>query len=151
MPAITATVHKGHRVASGLNGNPKFPGGTLAMQAPFFAALGLDITVYHPGTLNLSIAPWRYEVVAPRLTFRQVRWHPTEPAEDFSFFDCELRPAGGEPVRGLVYYPHPETKPGHFQAADVLEVLAPTMPGLAYGEALELSVDPAQMVFIPGA
>jgi hypothetical protein len=29
-------------------------------------------------TLNLSIAPARYQVTKPRLTFRNVKWHPTE-------------------------------------------------------------------------
>ncbi len=145
-PALTATVMPGHRVASGLNHNPRFPGGTLAMQQPHFARLGLDLSVYHPGTLNLSIAPHRYRVMAGRLTFRQVKWHPVEPAEDFSFFDCRLILPGAEPVAALVYYPHPETKPEHFQSPDMLEVLAPSLPGLAYGMQVDLAVDPAQMV-----
>ena len=33
---FTATVIRGHRVASGLGGNPDFPGGTLRMQTPTF-------------------------------------------------------------------------------------------------------------------
>lgn len=144
-PNVTATVMPGHRVASGLNHNPRFPGGTLVMQAPYFARLGLDLARYHPGTLNLSIAPHRYRVVNPRLTFRQVKWHPVEPAEDFSFFDCQLSLPGQEPVAALIYYPHPETKPEHFQAPDVLEVLSPTLLGIVYGMQVALAVDPAQM------
>lgn len=42
-----ATIIQGHRVASGLNGNPAFPGGTLRMQAPFFKARGLDLSLIH--------------------------------------------------------------------------------------------------------
>ncbi len=138
---------QGHRVASGMKDDPRFPGGTLALQAPFFARLGVNLSAYHPGTLNLSIAPHRYQVLKPRLTFRQVHWHSTEPAEDFSFFDCQLQLASQEPVAALIYYPHPETKPEHFQAPDVLEVLAPTIAGLEYGSKLRLAVDPGQMTF----
>ena len=60
---IPATIVQGHRVASGLNGNPRFPGGTLRMQLPFFAELGLDLSAFYPGTLNVSIAPLSYRVV----------------------------------------------------------------------------------------
>lgn len=141
---VSGTVVRGHGVASGQGGDPRFPGGTIAMQAPLFKASGLDLSPYHTGTLNVSIAPLRYAVVRPRRTFRDVRWSPTEPAEDFSFFDCRLRHAD---VRrdGLVYYPHPETKPEHAQPPDVLEVLAPFIEGLRYGDAVVLELDPAQI------
>ena len=36
---ITARLLPGHRVASGQNGNPRFPGGTMRMQLPHFRAL----------------------------------------------------------------------------------------------------------------
>jgi len=147
MQSITAVVVPGHRVASGLNGDPRFPGGTLSMQQPHFLARGLELSGYHPGTLNLCIAPWQYQVVRAALTFPQVQWHPTEPAEDFSFFDCALTFAGHEYV-GLIYYPHPETKPEHFQAPDTLEMLSPKIAGLEYGSTVELRVDSAQMRFV---
>src|SRR5664280_1455720 len=102
---VTARLMQGHRVASGLNGNPRVPGGTLLMQRPHFLALGLDIGVYHRGTLNVSIAPNIYRVVKPRLTFRDVKWHPVEPMEDFSFFDFRLLTPDRPPVAGLIYYP----------------------------------------------
>jgi hypothetical protein len=108
---IRVRVVEGHRVASGLNGNPRFPGGTLRMQAPFFEKRGLDLSPFYIGTVNVSIAPLRYRVLTPRVTFRNVKWHPVEPAEDFSFFDVRLVPPGGERVAGLIYYPPPETKP----------------------------------------
>lgn len=115
------------------------------MQLPAFAALGLDLSGYHLATLNLSIAPARYEVVAPRFTFRDVKWHPTEPAEDFSFFDCRLLFPGREAVSALIYYPHPETKPAHFQPDDLLEVLAPFIEGISYGMQVTLEVPAEQM------
>lgn len=139
MKSISAIIVQGHRVASGLNGNPKFPGGTLAMQAPFFRELGLDLSPFHPGTLNVSIAPRRFQVIQPKLTFRNVRWHPVDPPEDFSFFDVTVN-FHNHSAQGLIYYPHPDTKPTHFQAPEILELLLPPIPGIHYGAAIDLSV-----------
>lgn len=144
---IPSTIVQGHRVASGLNGNPRFPGGTLRMQLPFFRDLGLDLSGYHLGTLNVSIAPLSYRVVNPKLTFRDVKWHPTEPEEDFSFFDVVLHRDDAAPVSGLIYFPHPDTKPEHFQKPDVLELLLPWTEGIEYGMKVQLEVPCEQMLF----
>jgi hypothetical protein len=144
---ISARIVEGHRVASGLNGNPRFPGGTLRMQIPHFQALGLDLRVFHLGTLNVSIAPLAYRVVKARYTFTRLKWHPTEPAEDFSFFDVSVIRPGEKPAKGLIYFPHPDTKPEHFQQPDVLELLLPFMEGLVYGTLLNLEIPKAQMDF----
>jgi len=146
---IVGRLVEGHRVASGLNGNPRFPGGTLRMQVPHFLALGLDLRSFHLGTLNVSIAPLCYRVVKARHNFAQVKWHPTEPAEDFSFFDVRLIRPGESPVAGLIYFPHPDTKPEHFQQPDVLELLLPFVDGLSYGMALTLEISAAQMLIEP--
>ena len=116
------------------------------MQIPFFKALGLDLEAFHLGTLNVSIAPCRYRVGMARHTFREVKWHPVEPAEDFSFFDVRLLRPRAEAVAGLIYFPHPDTKPEHFQNPDVLELLLPYVEGLSYGEDLLLEIPVEQMV-----
>jgi hypothetical protein len=144
---IPAFIVQGHRVASGLNGNPRFPGGTIRMQLPFFRELGLDLSVYHLGTLNVTIAPLSYRVVKPRLTFRDVKWHPTEPAEDFSFFDVVVHRDDAAHVSGLIYFPHPDTKPEHFQSPDILELLLPWTEGFEYGGKIHLEVPCEQMLF----
>jgi hypothetical protein len=56
-----------------------------------------------------------------------------------------LRRPGEPPLAGWIYHPHPETKPEHFQTPDVLELLLPLVPGLAYGDALLLAA-PADQV-----
>jgi hypothetical protein len=145
---IPATIVPGHRVASGQKGDPRFPGGTIRMQAPSFRERGLDISRFHSATLNVTIAPRRYRVLQARHTFRAVKWHPTEPAEDFSFFNVAVVREEGEPVKGLIYYPHPETKPEHFQDPHVLELLLPWMEGLGYGAGVLLEVPEDQMVFV---
>lgn len=143
---IPATIVQGHRVASGLANDSRFPDGTLALQAPHFAAQGIDLTAFYLGTLNLSIAPYRYTIGQPKCTLRGVRWSAISPPEDFSFFDCQLS-VNDRTVMGLVYYPHPETKPEHFQAPDILEVLAPQLAGIGYGDRLMIAIDPAQIQF----
>lgn len=144
---IPATVVRGHRVASGQNGDPRFPGGTIRMQLASFASLGLDLSGLYPGTLNVSIAPLRYRVAEPRHVFRRVKWHAVEPAEDFSFFDVVVHREDAPSTSGLIYFPHPETKPEHFQKLDVLELLLPWTDGLQYGAAVQLEVPGDQMEF----
>lgn len=117
------------------------------MQLPFFAALGLDLSAYYPGTLNVSIAPLSYRIGTPRHTFRQLKWHPEDPAEDFSFFDVVVQLEDGTPVAGWIYFPHPDTKPTHLQKADVLELLLPWTEGLDYGTSIMLEVPEEQMSF----
>jgi hypothetical protein len=85
--------------------------------------------------------------VNARHTFTRLKWHPTEPAEDFSFFDVSVTRPGGCPVKGLIYFPHPDTKPEHFQQPDVLELLLPFREGLVYGTLLSLEIPKAQMDF----
>ncbi|MEM9281586.1 MAG: hypothetical protein AAGA96_07170 [Verrucomicrobiota bacterium] len=143
-PSIQATVVRGHQVASGAAQDPRFPNGTLAMQMPYFLEGGLDLTDWHLATINLSVAPWRYEILAARQTFRQVQWHPIESAEDFSFFDCLLNGNAG-----LIYYPHPDTKPDHPQPEEVLEVLLPKrVERIEYGISVSLAIDPRQVRFL---
>jgi hypothetical protein len=143
---VAARVVQGHRVASGLNQDLRFPGGTLQMQTPHFLALGLDLSVFYRGTVNVSISPLCYRIVKARHTFRKVKWHPTEAAEDFSFIDVGLERPTGPAIAGLIYYPHPETKPEHFQQPDVLELLLPFVEGLGCGTAVNLEIPTAQMV-----
>lgn len=138
-------VTKGHGVASGQAQNPRFPAGTLSLQAPFFAEQGLSLDRYFLGTLNLSIAPKAYTVKQPTWTFRNVRWSADSPPEDFSFFDCRILLEGAHIQEGLIYYPHPETKPEHFQSPDILEVLTGFIEDLHYGDEVNLAVNESQL------
>ncbi len=130
---VKGTVVRGHQVASGQGDDPRFPGGTLAMQFPYFSELGLDLSEFYPATINVSISPLDFFIVDADYVFTQVKWHEIEPAEDFSFICCQLR-VGEEMARGFVYYPHPETKPEHFQPEGLIEVILDRfMPEVSYG------------------
>jgi len=145
---VSGVVKKGYGVASGKSGDTRFPLGTLEMQKPAFRKLGLNLDSYFMGTINVAIAPHKYEIIKAKHTFRNVKWSPNELAEDFSFFDCRLSIRENEQVEGLIYYPHPETKPEHFQASDILEVITPLISGLQYECEIVLEVSKQQMKII---
>ena len=143
---IPGHIAPGHGVASGCGGDDRFPEGTLALQWPHFEQRGLDLSPFHRATINISIAPRTYTTRKARLTLRTVEWTDLFPPEDFSFFDCRLVPSPDhQPVPGLVYYPHPETKPDHFQDPSIIEILVPWINGIQYHSPVHLDLDPAQI------
>ena len=142
---VRGTIKKGYGVASGRGGDVRFPRGTIEMQKPFFSERGLDLEPYFSGTLNISISPHEYSVKQAKYTFENVKWAENEPAEDFSFFDCRIRLKNGEVQEGLIYYPHPDTKPEHFQAADILEIITFKIDDLKYDARIILEVDSQQI------
>ena len=108
---IKGIVNKGHGVASGKARDPRFPQGTITMQIPYFAELGLKLEQYHSATINLAISPHQYKIINPKYTFRNVKWSAENPAEDFSFLDCRillpserLTLSKVEMLTGLIYY-----------------------------------------------
>ena len=139
---------RGHGVASGQGGDLRFPGGTIRLQQSVFAGRGLDLSQFFLGTVNVSIRPHCYQVKQAKYTFRQVNWAENTPPEDFSFFDCRVVLEQGQRVHGLIYYPHPETKPEHFQDSATLEVLTEFIDNLGYGSRLGLELNPEQMQII---
>lgn len=142
---VKGVVVQGYGVASGQSQDTRFPQGTIALQKPFFRDRGLELDNYFSGTLNVSISPVRYEIKSARYLFRNLKWAADSPAEDFSFFDCRIHLSYGIILEGLIYYPHPETKPEHFQPPDLLEIMAPYISQLKYGDELMLEVKPQQM------
>jgi hypothetical protein len=147
---LSGVVKPGHGVASGRAEDSPYPAGTIALQTPVFQALGLDLSPFFPGTLNVSIAPYGFILHQPDYQFRSVYWTEHHPPEDFSFMECRVM-YQGRSYAGLIYYPHPETKHVHFQQSTVLEVLVPWIEGIAYGDrlALEIKVTAIEMTQTP--
>lgn len=139
MIEVVGVVVTGHGVASGRAGDPRFPTGTIELQIPFFAARGVDLSGFWPGTINVSTAPTVVEMVRPTHTLVDVTWHPDVDAETFSFLDVRVRIGSGPWCDGLVYRPHPETKPEHHQPPHVLELLAPRRSGVSEGALVSLA------------
>ncbi len=123
---------KGYGIASGQAKDSPYPRGSIIMQTPFFFEQGLDIRPYYSATLNVSIAPKRWKIVDPEWTFRDVAWFE-RCCETFSFSQCWIQYNKNE-LEGLIYYPHPETKPDHFHEDTILEILAPFLGEVGEGE-----------------
>lgn len=137
---VSGIVKPGHQVASGLAKDSPYAAGTIAMQLPHFQKSGLDLSNYFFGTLNIEIAPHTFKILNPQYTFALVKWHPDYPAETFSFSPCQVIFQEVE-YQSLIYYPHPETKIGHFQDDGILEAIAPPIPTIKYGDAVQLRVN----------
>lgn len=133
--SIRGIVVQGHRVASGPSRD--YPYGTLEKQKPIFKARGLDLERFFEGTLNISIAPFEFDLHDPEYTFHQVAWTDLHPAETFSFSKCSVA-FRGRTYTGYVYYPHPETKVRHYQPNSILEVICERIPGIQYGDKVDL-------------
>ena len=135
--SVSGTVVSGHRVASGRSTNSPYPRGTIEMQTPHFQSLGVDLSPFYSGTLNVSIAPHRFELV-PTRTLERVKWSPHHAAESFSFAPISLY-WRHQSFDGLIYYPRLETKIDHFQDPSVLELLMPPVADITYGSTVMLT------------
>ena len=133
---VSGVVIVGHRVASGPSKD--YPYGSLVRQIPIFKARGLDLDPFFKGTLNISIAPFRFELVNPAFTFRNIAWTEMHPPEDFSFSPCSVS-FQDMVYDGYIYYPHPETKVRDFQDPSIIEVITTRIPGVGYGSHLKLT------------
>ena len=137
------TLVRGYGVASGEAVDSPYPAGTISLQAPLLAQRGVDLSGFHPATLNLAFGGCRWRLRDPDAQVVRLRWSDRHPPETFSFWRVRLRrPGQGHGLEALIYYPHPETKRNHHHSPDRLELLAPWIEGLAAGAQLEIGVDP---------
>jgi hypothetical protein len=144
---IPGIIKPGHQVASGNAINSPYDRGTIEMQLPFFKHLELDLTNFFLGTLNISIAPYKFKIIQPQYTFKNVQWHPNYPAETFSFSPCKVV-FENISYAGFIYYPHPETKIGHFQDSSILEAIAMPIPNINYGDQVQLEINSSEIMII---
>jgi phage terminase large subunit-like protein len=143
---VEGILTKGFGVASGVSKSKQFPAGTIEIQTPVFKELGLDISKFFSGTLNIDIAPHSWERKVPFKSFKKVLWFDEYPPEDFYFYLCSINYKNAE-FKGLIYYPSPETKISQFQTASCLEVLCVKIPDITYGDKLLISCEPEQIIF----
>jgi hypothetical protein len=147
MKEIKATVVQGYRLASGdAPEDTRFPGGTLQMQKPFFAAAGFDLDRYFAGdfvvgTLNLSVAPDIVRLKQPEVFLADIKWSPVFPAENFYLSRAQIM-HNDITYRALLYIPDPATKIAHFPTPSMLEVIAQRIAGIRYGDATTLIYNP---------
>ena len=143
MTVVAGVIVIGYQVASGPSND--YPYGTIEKQKPLFKELGLDLGRFYSGTLNVSIAPYTFEMARPEYTFQQVAWTDLHPPEDFSFSRCTVRYQGGR-YDGYVYYPHPETKKRHFESASIIEIISVYIPDIKYGDEVEVDLQAGEIL-----
>ena len=137
---VEGKVCPGYRIASGQALDSPYPESTIRMQKPYFLEHGLDLSAYFLGTLNISIEPKKFTMIAPEYNFKAISWCEDRPAEDFSMSKCVIN-FNNKDIAGLIYYPHPETKLKHFHDSNTLEVLAPYIQGIGYGSNVGLTLN----------
>lgn len=143
---VEGIIQRGHQVASGMAKDNPYPKGTIEMQTPVFQKLGLDLSAFFPGTLNISISPKTFTIGQSKYTLKSVQWHREYPAEDFSFSPCRVI-FQEITYEGLIYYPHPETKIGHFQDPAIVEVLVSSfIPQINYGDRVIFEINPREIL-----
>ena len=143
---LKGRLKKGYRVASGPSkAYPEY--GSIEKQKPYFKKLGLNLDWVFNGTLNISIHPYQFDMAKPEYTFKKVKWTELTNAEDFSFSRCKIK-FQGKGYNAWVYYPDPKTKKQHFQSASTIEVLAPFIPDIQYGNKVELSLNAAEITVV---
>ncbi|MGS2719132.1 hypothetical protein [Paraglaciecola aestuariivivens] len=146
---VPGTLVKGHQVASGKAKDSPFPAGTIAMQKPFFKAQGINLDDFFTGTLNINIAPKRFELHNPSFTMKNIKWSEEHAAETFSLSPCQII-VKDKSFAAYLYYPHPETKIGHFKDDSLLEILSHKIDGIAYGDEVLLRLNPNEINLIEG-
>ncbi len=139
---VNGILAQGYRVASGPSAD--YPYGSLERQRPIFKSRGLDLDGYFNGTLNIDIRPYAFRLKKPEYTFRQVEWTDLHPPEHFSFSRCKVIYRGIE-YDGWLYYPHPETKERNFQNPSLVEVIAVPIPGIEYGDEIQVMLNPEEV------
>lgn len=140
---IEGIVTQGYRIASGLNTvGVMGPYGEMlkdsfVRQRPFFEAEIPELTAVWTGTINLTIAPrhcvmkkWDYEITC--------QWHPGV-IETFGIVqDVTVYHNGRAYAPGFIYYPLPSEI--HIPRNEIIEILAPKIEGLTYGDEIAIEV-----------
>ena len=85
----------GHGVASGRAATSPYPAGSIQLQAPLFAARGIDLSPFFAGTLNLVAPRGHWRLSDPDARVEALEWTDRHPPETFSFWHCRLRLATG--------------------------------------------------------
>jgi hypothetical protein len=143
----------GHRVASGLAGDARFPKGTIEPQLRFFRAAVSQFDIYFdgpvfPGTLNLAFDRCAIDIRQPEHFLPHIPWTDQFAPENFYLSPCVLVVANCR-HRGLLYIPDPVTKPDHAQPTNIVEVLSTHIPALQYDDQLTLAYSPVAIIIRP--
>ncbi|WP_299491355.1 hypothetical protein [uncultured Shewanella sp.] len=136
----------GYQVASGLATDSPYTEGTIAIQSPYFLKEGLDLSFCYSGTLNIDIE-YEFSLSFPDFEFKDIKWAEYFPSESFSFFKCFVFNGNTWQI-GYIYYPHPDTKLGHFQKRTVIEIVTAKIEHIHYGDPLTIKVESSTLTWV---
>ena len=148
MEIFQFTLVKGHQIASGVANDPRFPIGTIAAQKPYFKALGLNLDGFHQATLNAKFTCSTIIINHYDYSFEKVKWHDKMMAEDFKFVQCQII-VHQQCYPAFIYQPQLASKTEHFHDSNQLEIIAPYIRDLTYGEKLALEIPINTLTLIP--
>ena len=131
---------KGYQVASGQSPITPYKDGSIILQKPFFEERGFCMKDLYLATLNIDIPNHEFTIIKPSYYFENLKWEKDFPSETFSIVSCTLIYKAKQ-YDAYIYYPHVETKTDHIQKKTTLEVLAPFVDGISYGDSIEILVD----------
>jgi len=69
-----------------------------------------------------------------------LKWEKDFPSETFSIISCTLIYKTKQ-YNAYIYYPHVETKTVHIQKKSTVEILAPFVEGISYGDSIEVLIN----------
>lgn len=133
---LDGIVVRGHRVASGVG--LKQGEGSIRKQKHFFKEI--DWEHFFPGTINVSISPCRCLWKKSMATYEGVNWSVDQPKEDFGISKCKIY-VKGKSYDAWAYYPHPKTKTQNLHDPTMIEIIAPKIDGLEYGDKVSVSLN----------
>ena len=147
---VHGIVKQGFRIASGMNkeGIPG-PYGTilkdsLVRQRPFFEKEVPEMKELWTGTINVNIAPRLCKILKYDHTIT-CEWHPGI-TETFGLVKGLTVIAHGKRYPAILYYPLPSEI--HIPRDEVIEIIAPKIEGLSYGDKVVVEVSPEKITII---
>lgn len=146
---VSGVVTQGFRIASGLNTEGvSGPYGitikdSFVQQRPFFEAEIPEMKNVWTGTINVDISPHTHRMIGFTKEIT-CEWHP-KITETFGLVTGVTLTHAGKNYPAIIYYPMPSEF--HEPRMNVIEILAPKIEGLAYGDKVDL-VLPADKVVV---
>jgi hypothetical protein len=151
MLSVTGVVTQGYRIASGSNkeGVPGPNGEILTdsfvRQRPFFEAEIPELKEVWTGTINVNIAPRLCKILKYDHEIT-CEWHPGI-TETFGVVSgLAVQVGRSQYVPAFIYYPLPSDI--HTPRDEIIEVLAPKIEGLNYGDTVTLHIPDGKVEII---
>lgn len=133
---------QGYRVASGLAKNCPWPGGSVARQLPIMAQFGVPVHNLFSGTLNIELdcecVPYPDDA---EYDF-EIDWRAPDKPTHFRLHRLSVL-FNGHTYQGWSYrkiYPA-DYASLHPHPLNVIEILAPKIPGIEYGHSVQVLFD----------